>query len=94
MKKKKALTVHEMGRRGGTARGKNLTPEQLSKIGKKGARTRWAKKPGKKGGKLKWHEATEEFINAVQFTGCVTIFAVHSSENPPTLRTRSKRRNF
>ena len=50
MKKKKALTVHEMGRRGGTARGKNLTPEQLSKIGKKGARTRWAKKPGKKGG--------------------------------------------
>lgn len=48
---KKELTASEMGRKGGTARGKNLTKEQLAEIGRKGAQTRWAKKPGKKGGR-------------------------------------------
>jgi general stress protein YciG len=46
---KKELTAREMGRKGGTARGKNLSKEELSAIGKKGAAKRWATKPGKKG---------------------------------------------
>jgi hypothetical protein len=33
----------ELGKKGGTARAKNLTKEELSKIGRKGARKRWAK---------------------------------------------------
>ena len=33
-----------LGRRGGHARAKNLTKEQLTAIGKKGAKKRWAKK--------------------------------------------------
>jgi len=41
----------ELGKRGGTARAKKLSKEQLSKIGKAGAAKRWANKPGKKGGK-------------------------------------------
>jgi hypothetical protein len=40
-----------LGRKGGTARGKKLTKEQLSKIGKVGAAKRWGTKPGQKGGK-------------------------------------------
>ena len=36
--------ARELGRKGGTARGKKLSKEQLSKIGRKGAATRWAKK--------------------------------------------------
>jgi hypothetical protein len=48
---KKELTASEMGRKGGTARGRKLTKEQLAEIGRKGAATRWGKKPSKKGGK-------------------------------------------
>lgn len=33
-----------LGRKGGKARKKNLTPEQLREIGKKGAEARWGKK--------------------------------------------------
>jgi hypothetical protein len=45
MKNKAAV---ELGRRGGLARKRNLTPEQLSAIGKRAAAARWAKKKGKK----------------------------------------------
>jgi hypothetical protein len=38
----------ELGRKGGLARKKNLTPEEISAIGKRGAAIRWAKKKGKK----------------------------------------------
>jgi hypothetical protein len=44
-------TPASMGRLGGKARAKNLTKEQLTAIGRKGAQKRWAKKPVKKGGK-------------------------------------------
>jgi hypothetical protein len=37
----------ELGKRGGTARAKNLSKEELSAIGKKGAARRWNKKGGK-----------------------------------------------
>ncbi len=50
-KRKSALTLPaakdrlpaavEMGRRGGKARAANLTAEQLSEIGKRGAKQRW-----------------------------------------------------
>lgn len=33
-----------LGRKGGMSRAKNLTPEQLAEIGKKGAEARWGKK--------------------------------------------------
>jgi len=33
----------DMARKGGHARKANLTPEQLSRIGRKGAKVRWAK---------------------------------------------------
>lgn len=33
-----------LGRKGGKSRAKNLTPEQLREIGKKGAEARWGKK--------------------------------------------------
>ncbi len=33
-----------VGKKGGKARAKNLTDEQLSEIGRKGAATRWASK--------------------------------------------------
>ena len=49
-KKGKNAAAVALGRRGGRARGKSLTPEQLTAIGKKGARTRW-KKAGQKGGR-------------------------------------------
>jgi hypothetical protein len=49
MPDKKELTAREMGRKGGTARAKNLTKQELSAIGKKGAAIRWAQKPGKRG---------------------------------------------
>jgi hypothetical protein len=48
---KKPITAAEMGRKGGTARAKNLTAQRLSEIGKLGAKKRWASKPGNKGGK-------------------------------------------
>ena len=35
------------GRIGGVARARNLTPEQLAEIGRKGAAKRWGKKPKK-----------------------------------------------
>jgi hypothetical protein len=38
----------ELGRRGGLARKRKLTPEQLSAIGKRAAAARWGKKKGKK----------------------------------------------
>lgn len=44
MKNKAAVTL---GRRGGRARAKNLTPEELSAIGRHGARIRWKKAKGK-----------------------------------------------
>ena len=37
------------GRKGGRARAENLTPEQLSEIGKKGAAARWKKYREEKG---------------------------------------------
>lgn len=33
----------EMGRKGGAARARNLTPEQRAEIARKGAETRWKK---------------------------------------------------
>lgn len=51
MAEKKELTIREMAKLGGHARAKNLTKEQLSKIGRKGAQKRWASKSEKKGGK-------------------------------------------
>ncbi|MGB2889536.1 MAG: hypothetical protein WBC04_17715 [Candidatus Acidiferrales bacterium] len=48
MGKKKQLSISEMAKMGGKARAKKLTKEQLSKIGRKGAATRWAKRPGRK----------------------------------------------
>ena len=38
----------ELGRKGGLARKQNLTPEQLSAIGKRGAAARWKKNKGKR----------------------------------------------
>jgi hypothetical protein len=40
-------TPSSMGKRGGKARAKRLSKEQLSEIGKKGAAKRWATKPRK-----------------------------------------------
>jgi hypothetical protein len=39
--------ARELGRKGGTARAKNLTAKQLSEIGRQAAAKRWAKKGGK-----------------------------------------------
>lgn len=39
--------ARELGRRGGAARAKKLTKEQLSRIGKVGAAKRWQKKGGR-----------------------------------------------
>lgn len=47
--KKNAAAV-ELGAKGGTARAKNLSKEELSKIGRAGAAKRWGGK-AKKGGK-------------------------------------------
>ncbi|HTC61687.1 MAG TPA: hypothetical protein VK709_02495 [Candidatus Saccharimonadales bacterium] len=49
MAPKKELTVSEMGRKGGLARAKNLTKEQIAEIGRKGAMKRWAKKSPTRG---------------------------------------------
>ena len=38
------MDTHEAGRRGGTARAKNLTPEQRREAAKKAALARWAKR--------------------------------------------------
>jgi hypothetical protein len=38
----------ELGRKGGLARKRKLTPEELTAIGKRGAAIRWVKKKGKK----------------------------------------------
>jgi hypothetical protein len=46
MKKKKNPAAVQLGRKGGLARKKNLTKEQLSEIGKAAAGKRWAKKGG------------------------------------------------
>jgi hypothetical protein len=46
MKKKKNQAAVQLGRKGGLARKRNLTKEQLSEIGKVGAGKRWAKKEG------------------------------------------------
>jgi len=43
MKKKKDEAAVNLGRKGGKARAKNLTPEQLSAIGKHAAEVRWKK---------------------------------------------------
>jgi len=39
------MTAAEMGRRGGKARAKNMTPEQLSRAGRRAVMARWAKRP-------------------------------------------------
>ena len=41
----------ELGAKGGAARAKNLSKQELSDIGRKGAAKRWANKPTKKGAK-------------------------------------------
>jgi hypothetical protein len=41
---KKAITVTEMGRRGGLARAKNLSQKRRSEIASKASMARWAKK--------------------------------------------------
>jgi hypothetical protein len=46
--KGKSAAAVELGAKGGAARAKRLTKEQLSKIGKAGAAARWAAKKGKK----------------------------------------------
>lgn len=46
----KNAAAAELGKKGGEARAKNLTKEQLTEIGRKGAQTRWAKQ-SKKGGR-------------------------------------------
>jgi hypothetical protein len=43
--KRGTMTAAEMGRRGGKARAKNMTPEQLSQAGKHAITARWAKRP-------------------------------------------------
>jgi hypothetical protein len=45
MKNKAAV---ELGRKGGLARKNNLTPEELSAIGKRAAAARWKKQKAKK----------------------------------------------
>jgi hypothetical protein len=45
MKNKAAV---ELGRRGGKARAKSLTPDQRKKSARKAARSRWAKKSTEK----------------------------------------------
>ena len=40
---KKRMTAAELQSLGGKGRTRNLTPEQLSEIGRKGAAARWAK---------------------------------------------------
>jgi hypothetical protein len=42
--KRKNKAAVELGRRGGKARAANMTAEELSKIGKQGAKARWAQK--------------------------------------------------
>ena len=44
----KNKAVADLGRLGGLARKKKLTPEQLSAIGKRAAAARWKKEKGKK----------------------------------------------
>jgi len=39
------VDTKQAGKLGGEARAKNLSPRQLTAIGKKGARIRWAKRP-------------------------------------------------
>jgi hypothetical protein len=51
MKKQKSAAAVELGRKGGHKRAKNLTKQQLSKIGKAAAAARWAKKANREGGK-------------------------------------------
>ena len=43
--KRGAMTAAEMGKRGGKARARNMTPEQLSQAGKHAIAARWAKRP-------------------------------------------------
>jgi hypothetical protein len=47
----KSAAAVELGKRGGEARAKTLTKEQLSKIGKVGAAKRWGTKADEKGEK-------------------------------------------
>jgi len=55
MGKRKNSAAVALGRRGGKVGGKrraeNLTPDQLSEIGRKGAATRWGKAKEGSGGK-------------------------------------------
>lgn len=44
----KGMTIKEMASKGGKARARNLTPAQLTAIGKKGAAARWSKRAGTK----------------------------------------------
>ena len=47
------VDVTEIGRKGGLARGRNLSAEELTEIGRKGAAARWADKTKKKKKKKK-----------------------------------------
>lgn len=42
-KEKNDMTVREVGRLGGLARARNLTPEKRRRIARLGAKKRWAK---------------------------------------------------
>ena len=42
-KKTKSAAAVELGRKGGLARARNLSKEQLSKIGRAAVKARWAK---------------------------------------------------
>jgi hypothetical protein len=44
-RKKKNPAAVELGRRGGAARTKALTPEQREALARRAARARWSKKP-------------------------------------------------
>ena len=44
MAKRKNPAAVSLGARGGRARAKNLSPERLRAIGRKGAKARWAKR--------------------------------------------------
>jgi hypothetical protein len=46
-KKQKLAAAVELGRRGGQARARNLTPEERKAIAEKGAKARWRKSEAK-----------------------------------------------
>jgi hypothetical protein len=66
----------KLGRKGGLARKKNLTPEQLSAIGKRAAAARWKK-----------HKAKKNMKKVITFSDVVRVIREHQlsgvmSNNP------------